>query len=58
MEQKTIKRAKLHAKYRASQRKDVPWLNLGGLWLAKAGFNVGQKIEIKIEDGQLTIKAV
>lgn len=64
MESKNTRQVRLHAKYRqgnyryCSHGKDVPWLNLSGIWLAKAGFGIGQKIEIRIEEKQLTIKAV
>ena len=62
MEEKTIKQAKLHAKYSRrrleSGSRELPWLNLTGVWLEKAGFGIGQKIEIKIEERQLTIKAI
>jgi hypothetical protein len=62
MEQK-IKQAKLHGKYRspsyrASVNKNLPWLNLSGLWLAEAGFTVGQRIEIAVTNKQLIIKAL
>jgi len=56
-----LKRTKLHAKHRESVNRtsrDVPWLNVNGLWLERAGFGIGQKVEISIEDKQLTIKAV
>lgn len=60
---KTVRTAKLHAKYvyRRSLNgggKDLPWLNLTGVWLEQAGFGVGQRIEIKVEDKQLIIKAL
>ena len=62
MEQ-TIKRAKLHGKYRSqcyrsSVNRNLPWLNLSGIWLEQAGFCIGQQIEIRIEDKQLIIKAL
>jgi len=58
-----IKQAKLHAKYayRRSLRsggKDLPWLNLTGVWLEQAGFPVGQRIEIRVENKHLTIIAL
>ena len=62
MEQ-TIKRAKLHGKYRSpsyrsSVSRNLPWLNLSGIWLEQAGFCIGQRIEIRVENKHLTIKAV
>ena len=58
-----IKRARLQSKYytptyRSSVGRNLPWLNLSGLWLERAGFGADQKVEIRIEDKQLTIKAV
>lgn len=35
--------------------KRVPMLRLTGRWLAAAGFDIGQLIEIKVERGKLTI---
>ena len=62
MEDKTIKQAKLHAKYSRrhfeSGSREFPCLNLTGVWLEKAGFGVGQQIEIRIEESQLIIKAI
>ena len=62
MEQ-SIKRAKLHGKYRSpsyrsSVNRNLPWLNLSGIWLEQAGFCIGQQIEIKVENKQLIIKAL
>jgi len=61
--EKTIKRAKLHGKYRSpsyrsSVSRNLPWLNLSGIWLEEAGFCIGQRIEIRVENRQLIIKAV
>jgi len=58
---KSIKQAKLHGKYRRTitqPSRDVPWLNVNGLWLERAGFGVGQPIEIAIENRKLIIKAL
>lgn len=57
------KQVKLHAKYRALQNhwrggKEVPWLNVSGVWLEQAGFNVGDQIEITIAKNQLIINNV
>lgn len=60
---KQTKKVKLHAKYRAvngwqSTGKNVPWLNVSGVWLQQAGFNVGDAVEITIENKTLTIKNI
>jgi len=58
---KSIKQAKLHGKSRLNanrQNRDVPWLNVNGLWLERAGFGVGQVIEIEVSDRRLIIKAL
>jgi hypothetical protein len=34
----------------------VPWLRIGGLWMEKHGFKVGDPIEITVEKGVMTIK--
>jgi hypothetical protein len=33
----------------------MPMLRLSGRWLAKAGFETGQVIEIEVQHGRLTI---
>jgi len=56
-----LKRIKLHGKYRSlvnQPGRDVPWLNVNGLWLERAGFGVGQAVEIVIENRKLTIIAL
>jgi toxic protein SymE len=60
MEKKT-KKVKLHAKWRELQTswpggKNVPWLNVSGVWLEQAGFHVGDHVQITIEQNQLIIK--
>ena len=59
--ERQIKQAKLHGKYRRNitqPSRDVPWLNVNGLWLERAGFGVGQVIEIEVSDRRLIIKAL
>jgi len=55
-----LKHIKLHGKYRSSVKrpKHVPWLNINGLWLERAGFAVGQRVEIAVENRKLTIIAL
>ncbi len=60
MEKKT-RLIKLHGKYRSLQTgwqrgKEVPWLNVSGVWLEAAGFKVGDPVEITVENKTLTIK--
>lgn len=55
-----IRRIKLQGKYRARQTsynglREVPWLNLSGLWLERAGFKAGDQIEIRVTNHQLVI---
>jgi len=38
--------------------KRIPDIRLSGLWLRKAGFDLGQEFEVKVEAGALTIRAV
>jgi len=59
--EKSIKQVKLHGKYRQRitlPSHDVPWLNVNGLWLERAGFGIGQAVEIQVENKQLIIKAL
>jgi toxic protein SymE len=61
MANKLIRRGKLHGRYQPVKDKwysgrNVPWLNIRGLWLERAGFQVGDPIEIEVENGVLTIK--
>jgi len=60
MSKENTRRVKLHRKYRALESdwrgRQVPWLNVSGLWLEQAGFNIGDEVEIIIENNLLTIK--
>jgi len=50
---KTIRRCKVHGR---SGYRYVAWLRIGGLWMEKCGFNVGDPIEVTVENGVMTIK--
>lgn len=61
MSKERIRRVKLHGKYYRQEShcnggRDLPWLNVSGLWLERAGFNVGDAVEITVEQNTLTIK--
>jgi len=64
MAKQTDKRTvKLHSKYRALTRswnyspgKTVPWLNVSGLWLKNAGFNIGDRVSITTREKLLIIE--
>lgn len=61
MQTKTTRLAKVHGQYRRvrhhwNQGRNVAWVNLTGLWLEKAGFNVGDGIEIVVGEGCLLIQ--
>lgn len=62
MAENKTKKVKLHGKYRELQTswrgKEVPWLNVSGVWLEQAGFHVGDQIEITITKNQLIINNV
>jgi toxic protein SymE len=57
----TVRHIKLQPKSRRSETlpgglKDVPWLNVSGVWLERAGFYVGDQVEITVQQGKLTIR--
>lgn len=63
--QNSTRTVKLHSKYRAltkswgySPGKEVPWLNVSGVWLEHAGFNIGDPVEITVEEKTLVIKNI
>jgi toxic protein SymE len=62
MIQQTKRKVKLHTKYRdlAAGRwpsyRPVPWLNVSGVWLERAGFRAGDAVEITVAENQLVIK--
>lgn len=63
MADKKSKQVKLHAKWRELPTswpggKNVPWLNVSGVWLEQAGFHVGDWVEITIGENQLIINPV
>lgn len=33
----------------------VPWLTLCGVWLERAGFSAGDRVEVRVQDNRLTI---
>lgn len=35
--------------------KEVPWLNISGVWLHQAGFSIGDCVEIKVDRKKLII---
>lgn len=58
-----VRQVKLHSRFRAVQRgctgsgyKEIPWLNVSGIWLEQAGFPVGDAVEITVEQNTLLIK--
>lgn len=36
--------------------KEIPKLRLTGLWLVKAGFRPGQKVQVEVKPGELILK--
>jgi toxic protein SymE len=59
---KQTRLVKLHGKYQELKEchnpsgRYVAWLNVSGLWLEKAGFNVGDQVEITVGEETLMIK--
>ena len=55
-----LRKAKLHCKNapRDTKNVNVPWLNLSGLWLAEAGFDIGDEIDISVAKDTLIIRLV
>lgn len=64
MRNKLVRKIKLHSKSRELKSdwgspgrwKQIPWLNVSGLWLEQAGFRAGDAVEIMVEHNTLTIK--
>jgi toxic protein SymE len=58
MAKRNTRQVKLHSKHRALQQhsKQVPWLNISGVWLEKAGFKAGDQVEITVKNNLLIIK--
>lgn len=59
MAHKTTRKLKIYSKTQQrawNNSKDAPWLNVSGLWLDKAGFNIGCMVEITVAQNQLIIK--
>jgi toxic protein SymE len=61
MSVKTIRQVKMYSRWRHAskrwlgQNKEVPWLNVSGIWLREAGFNIGDRLKITVENNKLTI---
>ncbi|SEA14429.1 Toxin SymE, type I toxin-antitoxin system [Arachidicoccus rhizosphaerae] len=65
MEERNRKQVKVQGKFRESQsrlmfkrgsNKIVPWLTVSGLWLAKLGFNVGDMVNITMDNNKIIIE--
>jgi hypothetical protein len=37
---------------------DIPQMRIGGAWLARHGFNVGDHIELAVEEEHITIRRI
>lgn len=59
-EQENIRKAIIHARFRIRESGGfyAPWLNLNGIWLSDAGFNVGDTIEIIVKEKVLIIRNI
>lgn len=61
MANKPTRQIKLHGKYSEPKTgwrregKEVPWLNVSGIWLEEAGFKIGDLVQITIENNMLII---
>ena len=53
---RTIK-DKQHGDFGRKVEEFVPWVQIKGQWLAKAGFNIDTSITIEISDGKLVLIA-
>ena len=53
---RTIK-DKYHSAFDQHINEPVPWVQMKGKWLAKAGFNIDTPITIEISDGKLVLTA-
>lgn len=61
MIRKPIRKIRLQSKYQPRIKqwngyKQLPWLNVSGIWLEQAGFKAGDQVEITIENEKLIIK--
>jgi toxic protein SymE len=62
MNTRNTRQVKLHTKYRPltgnrwPDYRQVPWLNVSGVWLERAGFRAGDAVEITVAENQLIIK--
>jgi len=55
---KRVRHLKVHSRYHSrsyNQYRNVPWLNISGVWLEEVGFNIGDGITVSIEANQLII---
>jgi hypothetical protein len=56
--EKSKRQLKVCYGYNSGSNKPHPLINLGGHYLKKFGFNVGDFVELTIEKGQIVIKKV
>jgi hypothetical protein len=53
MNNKQVREKKIYYTYQG--RKELPLISISGMYLIKAGWNVGQVLEIRIENDQIII---
>ncbi|MGN1415143.1 MAG: SymE family type I addiction module toxin [Anaerovoracaceae bacterium] len=58
MKEKKKRRLKVYGQSNGYNYQDVPTIVLKGKWLETAGFNIGDHISIKSEDGQIIINRI
>lgn len=47
---------KLKISYLWQNKKQVPKINISGIWLKNAGFEIGQNVKVEISNNQIIIK--
>ena len=58
MKDKKNRRLKVYGQSNGYNYQDVPTIVLKGKWLEAAGFNIGDSISIKSENGQIIINRI
>ena len=55
---KQSKRFKIGCTGNGRPRSDVPYLRMRGRWLGRAGFTIGQRVKVDVDQGRLLIEPV
>lgn len=58
MKEKKNRRLKVYGQSNGHNYQSVPTIILKGKWLKEAGFDIGDRVTVRIEDGEVCIRRI